>query len=68
MKKPTAFFDVTQTGDLISRMSADTQLVAKGLTDNVSAGRDTAKLPGNTQPCICALRTLYCAFELTLLL
>ena len=34
----TAFFDKTRTGELINRLSADTILVGKAVTDNVSDG------------------------------
>lgn len=33
-----AFFDKTSSGELITRLSSDTALVGKALTDNVSDG------------------------------
>ncbi|KAK2567519.1 ATP-binding cassette sub-family B member 10 [Acropora cervicornis] len=38
LKQETAFFDRTRTGELINRLSADTILVGKAVTDNVSDG------------------------------
>lgn len=38
MRQETAFFDRTRTGELINRLSADTILVGKAVTDNVSDG------------------------------
>ena len=38
MTQETAFFDKTRTGEVINRLSADTILVGKALTDNVSDG------------------------------
>lgn len=38
MRQETAFFDKTRTGELINRLSADTILVGKAVTDNVSDG------------------------------
>ena len=38
MRQETAFFDRTKTGELINRLSADTILVGKAVTDNVSDG------------------------------
>ena len=38
LKQETAFFDRTKTGELINRLSADTILVGKAVTDNVSDG------------------------------
>ncbi|XP_029186991.2 ATP-binding cassette sub-family B member 10, mitochondrial-like [Acropora millepora] len=38
LEQETAFFDKTRTGELINRLSADTILVAKAVTDNVSDG------------------------------
>ncbi len=34
----TAFFDKNPTGELINRLSSDTTLVGKAITDNVSDG------------------------------
>lgn len=38
LRQETAFFDQTRTGELINRLSADTILVGKAVTDNVSDG------------------------------
>lgn len=38
LRQETAFFDRTRTGELINRLSADTILVGKAVTDNVSDG------------------------------
>ena len=38
LRQETAFFDKTRTGELINRLSADTILVGKAVTDNVSDG------------------------------
>ena len=38
LEQETAFFDKTRTGELINCLSADTILVAKAVTDNVSDG------------------------------
>ena len=38
MRQETAFFDRTKTGEVINRLSADTILVGKAVTDNVSDG------------------------------
>ena len=38
LEQETAFFDRTRTGELINRLSADTILVGKAVTDNVSDG------------------------------
>lgn len=44
MVQETAFFDRNKTGELINRLSADTVLVGKAVTDNVSDGlRATAQ-------------------------
>ncbi|XP_031567164.1 ATP-binding cassette sub-family B member 10, mitochondrial-like isoform X2 [Actinia tenebrosa] len=44
MLQETAFFDLNKTGELINRLSADTVLVGKAVTDNVSDGlRATAQ-------------------------
>lgn len=44
MLQETAFFDRNKTGELINRLSADTVLVGKAVTDNVSDGlRATAQ-------------------------
>ncbi|EDO39130.1 predicted protein [Nematostella vectensis] len=38
LRQETAFFDRTKTGELVNRLSADTILVGKAVTDNVSDG------------------------------
>eukprot|EP00794_Sanderia_malayensis_P020061 gene20061-22030_t len=38
IKQETAFFDKNPTGELINRLSSDTTLVGKAITDNVSDG------------------------------
>ena len=38
MKQETAFFDKNRTGELINRLSADTNVVANSVTQNVSDG------------------------------
>ena len=38
LRQETAFFDRTRTGELINRLSADTILVGKAVSDNVSDG------------------------------
>ncbi|XP_074617350.1 ATP-binding cassette sub-family B member 10, mitochondrial-like isoform X2 [Acropora palmata] len=38
LEQETAFFDKTRTGELINRLSVDTILVGKAVTDNVSEG------------------------------
>ena len=38
VRQETAFFDKTKTGELINRLSADTQLVSQAVTQQVSDG------------------------------
>ena len=38
LKQETAFFDKNPTGELINRLSSDTTLVGKAITDNISDG------------------------------
>ena len=38
VKQETAFFDKTKTGELINRLSADTQLVSQAVTTQISDG------------------------------
>lgn len=38
LKQDMAFFDKNRTGELISRLSTDTAIVGKSLTNNVSDG------------------------------
>ncbi len=38
LTQETAFFDKNPTGELINRLSSDTTLVGKAITDNVSDG------------------------------
>lgn len=38
LKQEVAFFDKTRTGELINRLSADTAIVGRCLTDNLSDG------------------------------
>lgn len=38
IQQETAFFDKNPTGELINRLSTDTTLVGKAITDNISDG------------------------------
>lgn len=38
LKQETAFFDKTRTGELINRLSSDTALLGRSLTENLSDG------------------------------
>ena len=38
IRQETAFFDKNPTGELINRLSTDTTLVGKAITDNISDG------------------------------
>lgn len=38
LRQEVAFFDRTRTGELINRLSADTAVVGRSLTDNLSDG------------------------------
>ena len=38
VRQETAFFDKTKTGELINRLSADTQLVSQAVTTQISDG------------------------------
>ena len=38
MRQETAWFSKTSTGELVNRLSADSQLVGRNLSDNVSDG------------------------------
>ena len=47
VQQEIAFFDQTKTGELINRLSTDTTLVGRSLTNNVSDGlRSTAQAIG----------------------
>ena len=49
MGKRTAFFDKNRTGELMSRMAADTQVAAKGVTETLSMGlRSTVSALGGS--------------------
>jgi ATP-binding cassette subfamily B (MDR/TAP) protein 10 len=48
MKQDLGFFDASRTGELINRLSADTTLIGKVLSDNVSQGlRSTGQALGS---------------------
>lgn len=38
LKQETAFFDKTRTGELINRLSSDTALLGRSVTENLSDG------------------------------
>lgn len=38
VKQETAFFDKTRTGELINRLSSDTALLGRSVTENLSDG------------------------------
>ncbi|KXS13731.1 ATP-binding cassette sub-family B member 10, mitochondrial [Gonapodya prolifera JEL478] len=42
LRRPLSFFDRTRTGELLSRLSADTSVVAKSITVNLSDGLRSA--------------------------
>jgi ABC-type multidrug transport system fused ATPase/permease subunit len=49
LKQELGFFDASRTGDFVSRLSADTALVGKTLSDNISNGfHDLALTVGGT--------------------
>lgn len=38
LRQELGFFDATRTGELVNRLSADTALVGRSVTDNLSDG------------------------------
>ncbi|TPX31995.1 asparagine synthase (glutamine-hydrolysing) [Synchytrium microbalum] len=46
MRQDVKFFDMNRTGDLVSRLSSDTQIVGKTITNNVSDGLRSLAMSG----------------------